>query len=609
MSRGPADIASRVPGAAPRSAPAARLPIPTRRPDLPLPGWLPWRVLLYLLLAVGLTWPAAAQLGQAVPGAERTDLHNALWSFWFTAQALADGALPWHTTLLDPPAGGVILVADPLGALLTLPLVPLVGLPTSYTLLVLFQLVLAGWAAHRFAAELASERSLPAEAAGLVAGVAYASAPILRAAVHNGSSEGIGGGWAMLAAWACWRVARDGGAWPVLRAAGALFLAAAGSWYGGVVAFLFAGVLLVLGLPGRWWATLPARASALVLGIALVLPLALATRAAASQPDNLVRIKNPRELASVRRSTGPADPLGFVAPGDFRSPDFRRISRYGEQFFHCHYLGFVVLLGAGASLRRRDGSRSGAVGVGFLWLGSAAGLVLAMGPVVVHDGAPVVVFGDRVIGMPWFLVEGLPGFSSLSLLYRLTQAPALGLALLAGLGAARAASGRNAGLIAAGVASLVLLEGRFMCPLGSLPDTADTRLAPALHALADAPPGVVLNHPVVGGRAYLYEQTVHGKPMAGTLNFPNNALGMKAWSALQQEAARLGADPDPDALAAFRARVADRARATGVRYVVAHEDPYARPDVQDDAVAAIAAAFPPTDPDAGDASVKVYRLW
>lgn len=571
---------------------------------------LPWRLLLYAGLACVVTWPLLPRLGQEVPGADRTDLWNALWSLWQVWRAVADGASPLWVDLLDPPRGGRLLVADPLGALLALPLLPLLGLPTTYGLLVLAQVTLAGWAAHKLAADVARGQGLPAEWAGVVAGVAYATAPVLRAAIHNGSSEGVGTGLAALAAWACLRAARDGG-WRKATLAGlALLLAAVGSWYGAVVAFLFGGALALLGLPGGWRRTVGARLSGLALGLALVLPLAAATQALATAPDNLVRIKHPRELMTVRRSTGPADPRGFLAPGDFRSPDFREISRYGEQFFHCSYLGWALLLGAGLALRRRPGT-------GWLWLAGGAGLLLSMGPVVVRDGAAWIVLQDRAIPLPYLLIERLPGFSGLSLLYRLAQAPALALSVLAGLGFAGLPRPRAATVAAIG---LVLAEGRWLCPLGSLPDTADARPAAGLSALARAERGVVLNFPVVGGRAYLYEQTIHGQPMAGTLNFPNNALGMRAWRGLIEAAAQAGPlaegqAPDPAALATFRQAAATRARGAGARYVVVHDDPWARPDMQDDAVKWIELAFSPLGPtvegeDQGEeAPVRVYALW
>lgn len=559
-----------------------------------------WSVLIaaYLGLAVISTWPAAARLGAVVPGSASTDLWDGMWSIWFVADALADGRLPYRTALLDHPWGGTLVVADPLGSLLAAPLVLLLGLPVAYTLLVLGQLAFAGVAAHRLA-EAVIEVVAPAgsgRAAPWLAGVGYASAPVLLSGVHNGNSESFAGGWAALAALACWRLAREGGWRRLGLAALSLGLAALGSWYGGVVAFLFAGALVLLPPPGgaAGWRL---RLGAPLLACALVAPLAWGFQAAATSKDNLVGIKDARETALVRRTTGPADPLAYVIPGDYRSPDFREISRYGEDFVHSPYLGLALLGAAGLGLRRRR------PGTGWLGLAGGAGLVLSLGPVLARQGMAVIFLDERAMPLPYLLLERLPGFDALSLVWRLGQAPALAVAVLGAVAMAE----RGPRVVGALVAAIIL-EIRLLSPLAGLPDVAATGLSPAIAALAEAPEGAVMNFPVVGGRAYLYEQTRHGHPLAGTLNFPNNAASRKIWQALLD-----GAAGSPEQVVA---RAAARARKQGIRYVVVHEDPRARPDMHDAAVRVLGEARAPLfegpapAPDGGGTiSVKVYELW
>lgn len=566
---------------------------------------LPLLVLGYLALASVLLWPAVADLGQRVPGGPRTDLWNSLWSVWYFTGSLADGVWPGHTDLLDHPDGGTLWVSDPLGALMAAPFVPLLGLAGAYTVLVLLQLGLAGAFAHCLAAELWTwrrEGEAGAELAGLVAGVGYATAPVLLSGVHNGTSEAFAGGWAAWAAWAAFRTARHGG-WPrALEAGLALGLAALASWYSAVVAFLFAGAVLLLGIERPWRRHLLARAAALGLGLALVLPLAAAVQDAATAEDNLVGIKNERELRSVRRSTGPADPVGYLAPGDYRSPDFRELSRYGEGFFHCHYLGYTLLLGALLALRRPRG-------LGWLVAAGLAGLALSLGPVLARFGQAVIVMGDRAIPLPYLLLEGLPGFGSLSLLYRLAAAPALAAAVLAGLGWGGLVGEGRRRVLAPIVAALILAEGLLLSPLGARPDTTDVSVAPGVLALAEAPDGAVMNYPLVGGRGYLYEQTVHGKPVAGTLNFPNNLASKKVWKSML--------DAVDDDAADFRRAVGKAARKQGIRYLVVHLDPLARPDMHDAAVRAVKDAYDPIGGSEGigageaasETAVRVYKLW
>jgi hypothetical protein len=554
----------------------------------------------YLGVAAFTTFPAIIRLGEEVPGAARSDLYNSLWSIWLFLRMISGGAGVTSTDVLDFPHGGSIMVADPVGALIAAPLVWLAGLPVAYTVLVLAQLALAGWAAHHFGADLASstgktERALTAPA-GWVAGVAYAAAPVVLSGVHNGTSEAFGAGWPALAAWACWRTARDGGLRSALVAGVLLLIAAASSWYGAVCAFLFAGAFSLLGSVGGLRARLGARLGALALGLLLVVPLARLTTEVAQLPDSLVGIKHPRELSLVRRTVGPADPIGWFMPGDYRSPDFRVISRYGEQFFHCHYLGWVVLLGAFLGVRRSK------VGTAPVVLASVAAAVLAMGPVVARHGQAVIVMADRALPLPYLLIEELPGFSSLSLLYKLGMGASLGLAVLAGRGLGR--SGRGAALAVA----LILFELRVVSPMAGWMETSSSVVSPAIEALAAEPEGAVMNFPVAGGRDYLFEQTVHGKPLCASLNFPNNSASKKVWQAM------LGAADLPPA--EFRARTTAASRAVGVRYLVDHSDPMARPDMHDTAVKALRRSFEPiasgpsdgAEP-AGDTRVRVYRLW
>ncbi len=553
-----------------------------------------WRmVLAYAAAAVLVTWPVIARPWSLVPGAERSDLWNSLWSLWFFQRSLWHGDLPVSCELLGFPQGGSLMVADPLSALLATPLVPLLGLTASYTLLVLLQLVFSGCAAHRLA-----ELLWPAVAkhgAAWVAGLGYLAAPVLVSAIHNGTSESMAGGWLPLAVAASIGALRRGGLARLLAAACALAVAAVASWYGGVCAFC---AISLLALTGEGRASIAVRLArlgpVLLLGAAMAAPLALSFSRVSTGESNLVGIKSEKELAQVRRSTGPADPVGWFAPGDFRSPDFRLLSRYGEDFVHAHYLGWLLLLAALACLgdaERRKGSA-------WLFLAALIGALLAMGPVAARHGQPLIVAGTRAIPLPYLLLENLPGFSSLSLLYRLAQLPALCFALLAARGVAGRT--RRPAVLGMLLALAVFAELRLVSPTRGLPAVADATPAPPISALALAPAGAVMNFPVVGGRRYLYEQTVHGKPLAGALNFPNNGASRRVWKAILENMDRTGQDPTP-----LRQALRTAACDVGIRYLVVHVDPMARPDMHDQAVRALKQIMVPLD---SVPALRVYDL-
>lgn len=535
-------------------------------------------VAVYFALAVGLTWPAAIAPIQHVPGAERTDLWDGLWSLWFFWVRVSAGEAPYRVDgLLDHPNGGVLWVADPVNAVLALPLIPLFGVAAAWTILVIGHLTFAGSAAHRLGEALSPDRPW----AGWVTGIGYASAPMLMAHVRNGATEAVGTGFM---AWAAYRLVRLE-AEPTTRNAAltafALGVTALAHWYAAVGIFLLGGLYMLRqrGLP-----RLGVFAGALVLGATLVAPVAFFARAAASAEDNVVGIKSDKEIATVRRTIGAADPVGYVRPGDYRSPDFRELSRYGEQYIHCHYLGWVGLGAALLALRKPRGT-------GVWWAGGLTAAALACGPVFAQKGAPVIFPGNLAVPLPYFVIEGLPGFSSLSLVWRLGQLTVLALAVLAG----RGVGGTRWALV---VATAMVAETVWISPMAGQRETTDARVAAPILELVSEAEGAVMNFPVAGGRAFLYEQTVHQKPLTGGLNFPNNNASRRVW--------KEALDHANDTPAALAAAVTAKAREQGVRYLVVHIDPMARPDMHDTAVRALKGAFTPLAEADG---VRVYRFW
>ncbi len=555
-------------------------------PPSPWPSRL-LRLAVYSLLACWVTWPVPLQLGQSVPGAGRSDLGNSLWSLWFVEHELSSGALPWRTSLLGWPDGGVLLVADPLNALIGLPLVAAFGLLAAYSLICMGHVVFSGLAAHALGLYMWGDRR-----AAWVTGVGFALAPVLISGMQNGTSEAIAGGWLPLSVLALLKALDRGGAGRVLFAGICLFLAALSSWYIGICAWLFWAAFLFAARPsvsrGR---RLGRSAVVAALSLAFTLPWAAASHAGVQDPDNLVGIKHEKELDTVRRSIGPADPRGWFLPGDFRSPDFSDLSRYGEEFVHCHYLGWVLMLAAGAGFVRGKRGR----GRGALAVAGLGGLVLAMGPVVCIDGTAWVIDRRLAVPLPYFIIEDLPGFSALSLLYRLGAAASLALAMLA----AGAIRGLPQTWLAPVLAGLVALEFRIAAPVHGLPDTSRMVLDPAFDVLAKAPEGAVVNYPVAGGRSYLYEQSVHHKPLTGSLNFPNNSASRSLWAAMLKDAAGKNVKQPLESTR----RVARKQK---IRYLVIHQDESARPDMHDQAVRALDAA---QEPLAEGQGVRIHALW
>ncbi len=496
--------------------------------------WLP--ILVYSVLAVALTWPVILSPGELIPGAERSDAWNSIWSLWFVHEAVMDGRLPLFTDLLQHPVGGRLVVADPLNALLGLPLVELFGPVAAYSLICLGHSAASGLAAHALGRRLGG--------VGWLAGVAYQLAPVIVSHLHNGSSEAVSAGWLALTAWALVGLVQKP-SWPRALGAGALLaLTAISGWYAGIGAWC---VLIALLLVHRS----PHLVLAAVLGLGLTAPWARAVREVARAPDGLVHIKNDQDLARLRRTLGPADVRSFVTPGPFRSPDFQSLEGRPGDYVHTSYLGWSLLLLAGLALWRRP--REAAP-----WLlALGAGVVLSVGPVLVLDGFPASLKG-RAIPLPYMLLERLPGFDALSLLYRLSQVCSLALAALAALALPRREDPGLGVVMALGVGMEFLAVG----PTVGLPHVTPIPDTRALAQLAQAPEGAVVNLPVTASRAYLYEQVVHGHPLTASLNTGANRGALQVFSAARKV--------KDEGLS--RDEVVAVARREGVRYVVVHKD-------------------------------------
>ncbi len=530
---------------------------------------LPW-----LALAVAWTWPSALHPITSAPGSPRTDLWESLWTLWFVATRLASLQSPIRVDgLLDTP--GSLWPADPVGAILVAPITLSVGPAVAWTTLVIVHMTMRGWLGARI-----GEACTGSAAAGWVSGAVLAVASMAISAGHNAATEALGDTWVLAVIWLGLRgpTAVEGSARPWILLSGVLLAVSAWAhWYGGLGAFCVWAVLALR----RGLATSLRRAFAIaaVLGLVLAAPVAYAAREVSTAGDNVVGIKDPANLARLRRNIGPADPLAFVAPAPFRSPDFTKLSRFGEDYWHSPYLGWVGIMLALGAIR---GPRRWAFAL------VPIGVLLAIGPVLTSGGNAVILSGRRAVPLPYFLVESLPPFHSLSLLWKLGWTAQVGVAILAAEGIALL--GPRVARWAAGIAVIaVLAEARLFAPTRGLPEHVDASIPEPILALAAAPEGAVMSWPLIGGLPGLYEQVGHGKTLAATLNFPASKAAWKVTRAVKG---------GPEAAVAL-------ARAFNIRYVVLHLD---APLTGDDSGLLLTdwAVFPIL---AEDARVRVLQLW
>lgn len=517
---------------------------------------------------IGLAWVWVQPSTETVAGGARGDVWNSMWSLWFSHREISQGGWPWATDLLNAPAGGGGLLLDPLMVVFSPFAVPVLGVSGAYTALMLLRLAASGWVAHSFAAEWLAHNGLTPDAAqraGWVAGVGYASAPVLLAGLQCGTTEAVTGAWPALAAWMCWRASIHGGRRPSVMAGLALLGAALASWYAVVVAFIFGGLLLVLS-PGKrnLWP--------LVLGLCLTLPLAALAQASHSDAGQLMA-RSPDLLDRIRRTFGSADLLDFVWPLGQANLAIQSPAEQGTGYLHTVYLGIFLVLGAvTALLRRTPGSAAIALAGGVC-------AILALGPTLKFGG-------QTVLGwMPFALLESLPGFGGLSLLWRLGLGTGLAVALLA----AAATRGHRAAVLAA--VGLVLAEVALFSPISPGIARSEVAPAPALQALQGAPRGAVLTVPAFQHHADLWRQAQHGQPTTGTTHHRRSPAAIQWLQAARDQSL---------------SKIQATAEAQGIRYLLIHKGTTLRQNPNRPVVQTIKAGLTPL---AEDETYTVYALW
>jgi hypothetical protein len=523
--------------------------------------------LIYIAFAGFILWPAVVHFGELIPGAQVSDLWNALWSIDFVISAIKNGSSLSCTELLNFPVGGCLWPSDVLGAAIVFPFHWFLSLTQAYTVLVLIQLSIIGIATDRLY-RLLNKKGTQLQA--MLSGLVMMSSSVSMTAVHNGSSEALSLGWAILAMGGIVtfsKGSKKGLVW--------LVLGSFSSWYG-VLGVLIFGIGYLISLPNQ--SKKPVVVS-MVIWMLLLLPYAFFVHMMSTGEDNLLLIKGAEELMQVRRTIGAADPLTYIAPLDYRSPDFDTISRYGEQFVHSAYLGWVVLL---AALIQRKRS--------FLWGVFAVGLVLSLGPVLLYKGEPLVWNLERGFPLPYLVLEALPGFSGLTLLYRLAFIPMLCLCLLFPIARSK--------MQVVILLLFIVLELKFISPVHDLPNFAQVPSSETMKVLQEEPEGGVGHYPIVGGRETLYLQTIHKKPIAGTLNF--------AWSNRMDKIFRAAIKAGENDSELIR-RTTNTAKQTGIRYIILDLDQSIMPDHYSNVANKLQHHFPTVGVPQND--YIVLRLW
>lgn len=460
----------------------------------------------YGLLAVGLTWPLALDLGGRFAGNRPLDIWSFSWNLWWVRHALTTlHTNPFVSDYLYYPDGAALYLHTVtfLPSLLAVPAGLLWDTVVAYNLSAILALALAGWATDR----LARRWTGPVGAAA--AGLAFAAAPWGLHQLRVGHLNLVSAGWLPLGILLLLR-ATDTGRWRdrLLAALGlvcaaltdwqwALFLAVAG----GIVA---AERLLSAPPPGRRRRLVDLAAVGL-LSTLLLSPLLLATLRQGERVPAADMAKFQREQIEYS-----ADLAAYLVPQMLHPLWGRTVNAWLVE----HPLGSAtegrvglslaaLALAAVALAARRPGAGLWAV-IGL------AGLLLSLGPRLQAGG------GDTGLPLPYALVADLPILNVNRTPARFAVLPALAVAVLAGIGltavteAVRRRPRRAAQLVPAALAGLLAFE---LLPV-PYPTTPLPPLALAGRVRAEAGAGTLLELPYgADDTQRMFFQTVHARPI------------------------------------------------------------------------------------------------
>ena len=506
----------------------------TKRPTLPTREGLA-ALALYSAGVLAFLGTALLSGGKLVLGDSQSDVWKHLWGAWWMGEELRQGRFPTWTDLQNFPFGGSLYVIDPLNAFLAGMGTPLAGLVQSYNLVMAFQVLAAAMGAWALARYVTGDGR-----AALVAGAAYGFCPfLLTSGVSSGIAETSNLAWLPLGLLGLLMgFSGSRGPWAVLMGGACLALAALGSWYFGMAALV---VTLLLAAwtartgrppvpdapPASWFQ--PVLACLLTFG--LVLPfLVLFTGSLRGEGSLLAQIdvSERMEASSLEflhrggNFKNDADLSSYLLPGKSWLSVAEDVDRRQKSV----YAGYAVLLLAVAGLwQRRRWTWFWALAAGVLML-------LSVGPFLY-------VAPGKGLSQPWNPVYALafytiPGFRMVAIADRFSIAVQLCLAILASAGLARLLpEGRKGTLVAALVASLVLLETALVSPVPWPIPTSSATVPPCVQALASEPGHLgVINLPLnrtsgtLQPGEYYFWQAFHRKPLpiALTTRFPRQMM-------------------------------------------------------------------------------------
>lgn len=454
-------------------------------------------LLVYVLLAIVMTWPVAVRLGTHLAGG-RDDFLVHQWNYWWVKQSIIKGHSPFYTRLLYHPHG-VSLVYHSIAWLniaAWLPLQAIVGNNAAYNLIFITVFALNGLSMYLLAYKLTGSQP-----AAFIGGLVCGFWPYTLSHYDHPNRMVIC--WIPLALLYLQRMLERGQKRDALLAG--LFLALIGltRWHFLIMSGVVVGLYLLYNCLGKKSCqTLRTLGLLVLVGLvtgALIAPMAIPP----------LTQTPPKDIFIDEQTQGQTDLLAYILPSRYHPLWGDAISRLYKNFtvnrLYVPFLGYTAIaLALYGAAKNWQQSR--------LWvLATAAYIALALGPQLRVNGQLY-----PKIPMPYRLVGDLFFIRFLRRPDRFNILLGLPMGILVSLGTKALARhrpfGRNSALLVGVVGALILGE---YCPV---PFPTLLPAAPAWYSQLAQEPGhfAVLDlpmHPRAFDKWYTFYQITHGKPL------------------------------------------------------------------------------------------------
>ncbi len=483
-------------------------------------------LVIYSIITLIFLGDALFSHGATVIGHNESDVWKHLWGAWWMNTELSQGRFPVWTDLQNFPYGGRLYVIDPLNAISTALLMPILGLVSAYNLTQALQLLAASLSAWALARWLTHDYK-----AALVAGTIYGFCPfVLSSGIASGIDETSNIAWLPLSILGLMMCVN--GQTPLLGiflGGFGLALAAVGSWYYGMTAtifWLFSGVwtLVTRRVPAgpassvNWLYPI----LACLLSALIAMPLALLFAQSLKGDSSLlgqVNITERQEKHHLEFMYHTFDFKNNAIMSNYFLPGKDKISIAidVDRRLKTMYIGLIALvLAAFGFWKERRAS--------YYWLSAAALFgVLSLGPYLALSP-------NLALPKPWspfylFAYYVIPGFRMVAICDRLSIGVQISIAMLAALGLHQLLPRGWRGLsLALLLVCAIVAELIYISPVPWPIYSSDATIPPIYQELAKRPErrGLVplplnrFNHQLQPGE-YYYWQTAHHKPLPATL--------------------------------------------------------------------------------------------